>query len=120
MPKRLADPIGQLEPERLSGFLLEDRRSRYDVLALMGYPKEHWPQLASTYPLERLNKEIKRRSRVAGIFPNNAATVRPVNTLLAEQTDEWQVTHRYMSQGSLARVISLDNAQALPEGQQAA
>jgi putative transposase len=65
-----------------------------DVLAFMGFPKEHWPQLASTNPLERLNKEIKRRSRVVGIFPNNAAIVRLVGTLLAEQTDEWQVTRR--------------------------
>ena len=91
-----------------------------DVLAFMGFPKEHWPQLASTNPLERLNKEIKRRSRVIGIFPNNAAIVRLVGTLLAEQTDEWQVTRRYMSQESLARVISPDNPQALLEDQQAA
>lgn len=87
-----------------------------DVLAFMGFPKEHWPQLASTNPLERLNKEIKRRSRVIGIFPNNAAIVRLVGTLLAEQTDEWQVTRRYMGQESLARVISPDNPQAqLPD-----
>lgn len=93
-----------------------------DVLAFMGFPKEHWPQLASTNPLERLNKEIKRRSRVIGIFPNNAAIVRLVGTLLAEQTDEWQVTRRYMSQESLARVISPDDAQTQPllEDQQAA
>jgi len=91
-----------------------------DVLAFMGFPKEHWPQLASTNPLERLNKEIKRRSRVIGIFPNNAAIVRLVGTLLAEQTDEWQVTRRYMSQESLARVINPDNPQVLLEGQQAA
>lgn len=68
----------------------------------MGLPKEHWPQLASTNSLERLNKEIKRRSRVVGIFPNNAAIVRLVGALLAEQTDEWQVTRRYMTQEALA------------------
>ena len=93
-----------------------------DVQALMGLPKEHWPQLASTDPLERFNTEIKRGSRVVGIFPNNAPIMRLVSTLLAEQTDEWQVTRRYMSQESLARVISPYNpqAQALLEDQQAA
>jgi putative transposase len=91
-----------------------------DVLAFMGLPKEHWPQLASTNPLERLNKEIKRRSRVIGIFPNNAAIVRLVGTLLAEQTDEWQVTRRYMSQESLARVVSPEPTQAQLPDQRAA
>jgi transposase-like protein len=91
-----------------------------DVLAFMAFPKEHWPQLASTNSLERLNKEIKRRSRVVGIFPNDAAIVRLIGTLLAEQTDEWQVTRRYMSQESLARVINPDAAQALLEEKQAA
>jgi putative transposase len=55
-----------------------------DVLAFMAFPKAHWPQLASTNPLERLNKEIKRRSRVIGIFPNDAAVIRLVGALLEE------------------------------------
>lgn len=92
-----------------------------DVLAFMAFPKEHWPQLASTNPLERLNKEIKRRSRVIGIFPNDAAIVRLVGALLEEQTDEWQVTRRYMSQETLARVIRPDTeAQPLLATKQAA
>ncbi|MEQ9587264.1 MAG: IS256 family transposase [Parvibaculaceae bacterium] len=91
-----------------------------DVLAFMRFPKEHWPQLASTNSLERLNKEIKRRSRVVGIFPNNAAIMRLVGTLLAEQTDEWQVTRRYMSQETLARVLSKeDQANLLPQSEAA-
>jgi hypothetical protein len=57
------------------------------VLAFMGFPKEHWPQSSSTNSLKLLNKVIKRRSRVVGIFPNNASIVRLVGTLLAGQTD---------------------------------
>jgi putative transposase len=90
------------------------------VLAFMRFPKEHWPQLASTNPLERLNKEIKRRARVIGIFPNNAAIVRLVGTLLAEQTDEWQITRRYMIQESLARVLNPEPMPAQLEDRQAA
>ena len=89
-----------------------------DVLAFMHFPKEHWPQLASTNTLERLNKEIKRRSRVIGIFPNDAAIVRLLGTLMAEQTDEWQVTRRYMAVDTLARVINRKQTQLL-EGEAA-
>ena len=80
-----------------------------DVLALMTFPKENWPQLASTNPLERVNKEIKRRSRVIEIFPNDAAVIRLVGAMMAEQSDEWQVCRRYMSQESLTKVIVTDD-----------
>ena len=77
-----------------------------DVLAFMAFPKEHWPQISNTNPLERLNKEIKRRSDVIGIFPNDDSIRRLVGALMIEQTDEWQVSRRYMSQESLAKVIT--------------
>ena len=69
--------------------------AEHDVLAFMGFPKEHRSQIASTNPIERVNNEIKRRSRVVGIFPNNAAIVRLVGALLIAQTDEWHITRRY-------------------------
>jgi putative transposase len=76
--------------------------SRDDVLADMAFLREHWAQIASTNPLERINGEIKRRSDMVSIFPNQPAIVRLVGALMLEQNDEWAVSRRYMSLESLA------------------
>lgn len=75
-----------------------------DVLAYMSFPRDHWTKIHSTNPLERLNKEIKRRSNVVGIFPNEAAVLRLVTALLMEQNDEWAVCRRYMTLETLATI----------------
>ena len=75
-----------------------------DVLAFMAFPKDHWRQIHSTNPLERVNKEIKRRTNVVGIFPNEAAIIRLVGAIITEQNDEWAVSRRYMTLETLARL----------------
>ena len=67
-----------------------------DVLAFMTFPRAHWTQIYSTNPLERLNAEIKRRTNVVGIFPNDASIVRLVGAMMLEQNDEWSLNRRYM------------------------
>jgi putative transposase len=94
----VADALRERAP-KLAGLMDE---AREDVLAYTAFPREHWPQIAGTNPIERLNGEIKRRADAVGIFPNPAAVIRLVGALMLEQNDEWAVGRRHMTLEGLA------------------
>jgi len=103
--ERVTHVIAQLTPSTPKvAELLADAEA--DLLAFYEFPREHWTKLRSTNPLERVNREIGRRTDVVGIFPNDAALIRLAGMLLIEQNDEWLVGRRYLSQESLAAVMS--------------
>ena len=82
-----------------------------DLTGFYAFPREHWTKIRSTNPLERVNKEIGRRSDVVGIFPNDQAVIRLAGALLSEQNDEWLVQRRYLSDHSIRLVLSAERTE---------
>jgi len=102
--ERAAAVIERLAPTapKVAALLTE---AEEDLLAFYRFPASHWPKLRSTNNLERVNKEIARRSDVVGIFPNDRSVIRLVGALLIEQNDEWLLTRGYLSKESIALVL---------------
>lgn len=104
--------VATLEPQfpAVAGMLVD---ARHDLLAFTAFPIEHWRKIWSTNPLERLHREIKRRTDVVGVFPNDQAIERLITAVIVEQHDEWAVSERrYLSETSMARLRQ--NPPALP------
>jgi putative transposase len=86
-----------------------------DLLAFTAFPQAHWRKLWSTNPLERVNGEIKRRTNVEGIFPNDASIARLITAVIVEQHDEWAVAERrYLSEESMAKLTEPPSAEPVP------
>src|SRR5436305_4091050 len=99
--RQVADQLRPRWP-RLAALMDE---SEHDVLAYMAFPAQHRTKLHSTNPLERLNKEVKRRADVVGIFPNEASITRLIGAVLLEANDEWQLQRRYMQVEAMAELM---------------
>ena len=109
--ERIAEMLGRQFPDVAT--MLRD--AKHDLLAFSAFPVAHWRKLWSTNPIERLHREIKRRTDVVGVFPNDAAIDRLVTAVVVEQHEEWQVAERrYLSEGSMAELTKTLEPDAAP------
>ena len=108
---RVADGLADRFPKAAEILMAAEE----DILAYMAFPEPHRRRLHSTNPLERLNKDIKRRTNVVGIFPNRASLIRLVGAVLMEQNDEWAVARRYFSAESMAMLSETETEEEMPE-----
>ena len=100
----IATMLGRSHPK--VGAMMQD--ARQDLLAFTGFPAGHWKKIWSTNPLERLNKEVKRRTDVVGVFPNPAALLRLAGAVLVEAHNEWAATdRRYLSENTMAQLTAM-------------
>jgi transposase-like protein len=114
--ERLGEVITRLHGPMPKVAELLEQAEEDDLLAFYAFPAPHWSKLRSTNPLERVNREIGRRTDVVGIFPNDASAIRLAGALLIEQNDEWLVGRRYLSAESLALVlVDEDERKPAPE-----
>ncbi len=98
--RHVADQLRDKWPKL--GAFIDD--SEGDVLAYMSFPSQHRVKIHSTNPIKRLNREVKRRADVVGIFPNEDAIIRLIGAVLLEANDEWQLQHRYMQTEAMAEL----------------
>ena len=100
--RHVADQLRQKWP-KLAAFIDD---SETDVLSHLDFTEQHRAKVHRTNPLERLNKEVKRRADVVGIFPNEASIIRLIGAVLLEHNDEWQLQHRYMQVEAMAELMN--------------
>lgn len=102
--KAQLEEVAKTMDRRWSGAAAVLREGADDVLTYMSFPPEHWTRLYSANPLERLNREVKRRTDVVGVFPDTEAVIRLAGSVLIELDDEWQLERRYFSAESMSKL----------------